>query len=204
MTQILKIHLKNPQQRLLRQVVAKLRSGAIIVYPTDSGYALGCMFGNKDGLDRIRAIRSLDKHHYFTLMLSSLAHIGKYAKLDSPFFRLLKNILPGAYTFIFEGTATMPSRLLHAKRKTIGVRIPNHIVVHALLVELDEPLLSVSLAIKGYKFYNIDDVCAVVNNRVDLIIDGGYCPPQPTTVIDLSKGYVDIVRKGAGDISLII
>ena len=200
---LLTIHPQNPQQRLVKQVADEISGGAVIAYPTDSGYALGTALGNKSGLERIRHIRSLSKRHDFTLMMRDLAHIGEYAKLDNNAFRLLKKILPGAYTFILEGTRDVPKRLLHEKKKTIGLRVSHHGVVQALLEELGEPIMSVSLIIEGYEFFDIDDVRDAVEKQVDVIIDGGYCPPEPTTVIDLSGDGVEIIRQGAGDTSLI-
>jgi len=203
MAKLFEIHPLNPQLRLIKQVVDELHKGAVIVYPTDSGYALGTALGNKTGLERIRQIRSLSKRHDFTLMMRDLSHIGEYAKLDNNAFRLLKKILPGAYTFILEGTRDVPKRLLHEKRKTIGLRISHHGVVQALLDELNEPMMSVSLILEGYEFYDIDDVRDAVESRVDVIIDDGYCPPEPTTVIDLSGNGIEIIRRGAGDTSLL-
>ena len=203
MTKLLTIHPENPQQRLIDQVVKELQSGGVIVYPTDSGYALGTGLGNKNGLEKIRQIRSLSKRHDFTLMMRDLSHIGEYAKLDNNAFRLLKKILPGAYTFILEGTRDVPKRLLHEKKKTIGLRVSNHGVVQAILDTLNEPIMSVSLILTGHEFYDIDDVRDAVGNKVDMIIDGGYCPPEPTTVISLVNGNVEIIRQGAGDTSLL-
>ena len=203
MAKLFEIHPQNPQQRLVKQVVDELHKGSVIVYPTDSGYALGTALGNKNGLERIRQIRHLSKRHDFTLMMKDLAHIGEYAKLDNNAFRLLKKILPGAYTFILEGTRDVPKRLLHEKKKTIGVRISHHGVVQALLASLNEPMMSVSLILEGHEFYDIDDVRDAVESRVDVIIDDGYCPPEPTTVIDLSGGGIEIIRFGAGDTSLL-
>ena len=203
MAKLIKIHQQNPQQRLVKQVVDRLNSDAVIAYPTDSGYALGTALGNKNGLERIRKIRHLSKRHDFTLMMRDLSHISEYAKLDNNAFRLLKKILPGAYTFILEGARDVPKRLLHEKKKTIGLRISNHGVVQALLTQLDEPLMSVSLIIDGYEFYDIDDVRDAVESQVDVIIDDGYCPPEPTTVIDLSGGGIEIIRFGAGDTSFL-
>jgi tRNA threonylcarbamoyl adenosine modification protein (Sua5/YciO/YrdC/YwlC family) len=203
MAKLVAIHPQNPQPRLVAQVVDVLKSGGVIVYPTDSGYALGTSLGNKNGLEKIRQIRNLSKRHDFTLMMRDLSNIGEYAKLDNNAFRLLKKILPGAYTFILQGTRDVPKRLLHEKKKTIGVRISNHGVVQALLEELDEPLMSVSLILEGCEFYDIDDVRDVVDNKVDLIIDDGYCPPDPTTVINLSGDGIEIIRHGAGDTSLL-
>jgi tRNA threonylcarbamoyl adenosine modification protein (Sua5/YciO/YrdC/YwlC family) len=204
MAKLIAIHPQNPQQRLVTQVVEVLKAGGVIAYPTDSGYALGTTLGNKNGLEKIRQIRSLSKRHDFTLMMRDLSHIGEYAKLNNNAFRLLKKILPGAYTFILQGSRDVPKRLLHEKKKTIGVRVSSHGVVQALLEELDEPLMSVSLILKGFEFYDINDVQDAVDNQVDLIIDDGYCPPEPTTVIDLSGEVVVIIRHGAGDTSLIV
>ncbi|MEJ6558794.1 MAG: L-threonylcarbamoyladenylate synthase [Candidatus Thioglobus sp.] len=204
MAKLIAIHPQNPQQRLVTQVVEVLKAGGVIAYPTDSGYALGTMLGNKNGLEKIRQIRSLSKRHDFTLMMRDLSHIGEYAKLNNNAFRLLKKILPGAYTFILQGSRDVPKRLLHEKKKTIGVRVSSHGVVQALLEELDEPLMSVSLILKGFEFYDINDVQDAIDNQVDLIIDDGYCPPEPTTVIDLSGEVVVIIRHGAGDTSLIV
>jgi tRNA threonylcarbamoyl adenosine modification protein (Sua5/YciO/YrdC/YwlC family) len=204
MAKLFEIHPQNPQHRLVKKVADELHKGSVIVYPTDSGYALGTALGNKSGLERIRNIRSLSKRHDFTLMMKDLAHIGEYAKLDNNAFRLLKKILPGAYTFILEGTRDVPKRLLHEKKKTIGLRVSHHGVVQALLDELNEPMMSVSLIIEGHEFYDIDDVRDAVESRVDVIIDDGYCPPEPTTVIDLSGDGVEIIRQGAGDTSLIV
>ncbi len=204
MAKLLEIHSQNPQLRLIEQVVDELRRGAVIAYPTDSGYALGTTLGNKNGLERIRRIRNLSNHHHFTLMMRDLAHIGEYAKLDNAAFRLLKKILPGAYTFILQGARDVPNRLLHAKKKTVGLRVSNHGVVQALLDALNEPMMSVSLIIKGCEFFDIDDVRDALEKHVDVIIDGGYCPLEPTTVIDLSSGGADIIRQGVGDTSLIV
>ena len=204
MAKLFEIHPQNPQHRLVKKVADELHKGSVIVYPTDSGYALGTALGNKLGLERIRNIRSLSKRHDFTLMMKDLSHIGEYAKLDNNAFRLLKKILPGAYTFILEGTRDVPKRLLHEKKKTIGLRVSQHGVVQALLDELNEPMMSVSLIIEGHEFYDIDDVRDAVEGRVDVIIDDGYCPPEPTTVIDLSGDGVEIIRHGAGDTSLIV
>ena len=203
MAKLIAIHPQNPQPRLVAQVVDVLKSGGVIVYPTDSGYALGTSLGNKNGLEKIRQIRNLSKRHDFTLMMRDLSHIGEYARLDNNAFRLLKKVLPGAYTFILQGTRDVPKRLLHEKKKTIGVRISGHGVVQALLEGLSEPLLSVSLILEGCEFYDIDDVRDAVDNKVDLIIDDGYCPPDPTTVINLSGDGVEIIRHGAGDTSLL-
>ncbi len=203
MAKIINIHPENPQNRLILKVVGVLEDGGIIAYPTDSGYALGCGMGNKKGMDRIRKIRKLSKQHHFTLMLKDLSHLGEYARLDNSSFRLLKKILPGAYTFILEGARDIPNRLLKEKSKTIGLRISDFAIVKAVLDELSEPMMSVSLIIKGYEFYNSNDVRVVLSNLVELIIDAGHCPPEPTTVIDFSSGEILIKREGAGSIELI-
>jgi len=203
MSILISIHPDNPQDRYVKQVIETLNSGGVIAYPTDSGYALGCALGNKSGLEQIRRIRKLDKHHHFTLMMRDLAHVGEYAKLDNTSFRLMKKILPGAYTFILKGTRDVPNRLLHIKRKTIGLRISQHKVVQAILDGLDEPLMSVSLILGDSEFYNAWDVEDSVGNSVEIVIDAGHCPPEPTTVIDLSGERAEVARLGAGSTELL-
>lgn len=203
MTKLLEIHPQNPQPRLIKQVTDALNKNAVICYPTDSGYCLGTSIGNKEGMDRICKIRSLSKGHDFTLMMRDLAHIGQYAKLNNNAFRLLKKILPGAYTFILEAASNVPKRLMHKKKKTIGLRISEHLLVQELLNTLGEPLMSVSLILDNYEFYDIDDVYQVLDKKVDVIIDGAYCPPQPTTVINLISNDIEIIRQGAGDTSML-
>ena len=203
MSMIINIHSKNPQQRLIKQVVEVLEKGGVIAYPTDSGYALGCSLGNKNAMDMIRNIRKLSKHHHFTLMMKDLSHVGEYAKLNNSGFRLMKKILPGSYTFILEGRKDIPGRLLNGKRKTIGVRISSHPIVQSILDDLIEPMMSVSLIIKGYEFYNCNDVKAVLNGSISLVIDAGHCPPEPTTVIDLSRDEALILREGSGSLEFV-
>jgi tRNA threonylcarbamoyl adenosine modification protein (Sua5/YciO/YrdC/YwlC family) len=203
MSTLISIHPDNPQDRYVKQVIDVLHSGGVIAYPTDSGYALGCTLGNKNGLEQIRRIRQLDKHHHFTLMMRDLAHVGEYAKLDNTSFRLMKKILPGAYTFILEGARDVPNRLLHIKRKTIGLRISHHKVVQAILDGLDAPLMSVSLILGDTEFYNAWDVEDSVGNAVEIVIDAGHCPPEPTTVIDLSGEHAVVARHGAGSVELL-
>ena len=203
MSMIINIHSENPQQRLIKQVVEVLERGGVIAYPTDSGYALGCSLGNKNAMDKIINIRKLSKHHHFTLMLKDLSHVGEYAKLNNSGFRLMKKILPGSYTFILEGRKDIPGRLLNGKRKTIGVRISSHPIVQSILDDLIEPMMSVSLIIKGYEFYNCNDVKAVLNGSISLVIDAGHCPPEPTTVIDLSKDELLVLREGSGSLELV-
>ena len=204
MALILDIHPINPQMRLINKVTETLQKGGVIAYPTDSGYALGCALGNKSAMERIVKIRQLKRHHHFTLMLKDLSHVGEYAKLNNSGFRLLKKILPGAYTFILEGTKDIPNRLLNGNRKTIGVRVSDNMIVQAILGDLIDPLMSVSLIMNGYEFYNGNDVKTVLSNSIDLIIDSGHCPPEPTSVIDISKDEIIILREGAGSLESII
>ena len=204
MALILDIHPINPQMRLINKVTETLQKGGVIAYPTDSGYALGCALGNKSAMERIVKIRQLKRHHHFTLMLKDLSHVGEYAKLNNSGFRLLKKILPGAYTFILEGTKDIPNRLLNGNRKTIGVRVSSNMIVQAILGDLQDPMMSVSLIMEGYEFYNGNDVKTVLSNSVDLIVDSGHCPPEPTSVIDISKDEIIILREGAGGLESII
>lgn len=203
MSLVLNIHPENPQSRLIKQVIDVLNRGGIIAYPTDSGYALGCALGNKSAMERIIRIRQLKKHHHFTLMLKDLSHVGEYAKLNNSGFRLMKKILPGPYTFILEGAKDIPNRLLNGNRKTIGIRVSSNAIVQAILEDIVEPIMSVSLIIKGYEFYNCNDVKAVLNGSIDLVIDAGHCPPEPTTVIDISGDEVLILREGAGSLEFV-
>lgn len=203
MSLVLNIHPENPQSRLIKQVIDVLDRGGVIAYPTDSGYALGCALGNKSAMERIIRIRQLKKHHHFTLMLKDLSHVGEYAKLNNSGFRLMKKILPGPYTFILEGAKDIPNRLLNGNRKTIGIRVSSNAIVQAILEDIVEPIMSVSLIIKGYEFYNCNDVKAVLNGSIDLVIDAGHCPPEPTTVIDISGDEVLILREGAGSLEFV-
>ena len=203
MSLVLNIHPENPQSRLIKQVIDVLDKGGIIAYPTDSDYALGCALGNKSAMERIIRIRQLKKHHHFTLMLKDLSHVGEYAKLNNSGFRLMKKILPGPYTFILEGAKDIPNRLLNGNRKTIGIRVSSNAIVQAILEDITEPIMSVSLIIRGYEFYNCNDVKAVLNGSIDLVIDAGHCPPEPTTVIDISGDEVLILREGAGSLEFV-
>lgn len=203
MSLVLNIHPQNPQSRLIKKVIDVLDRGGVIAYPTDSGYALGCALGNKSAMERIIRIRQLKKHHHFTLMLKDLSHVGEYAKLNNSGFRLMKKILPGPYTFILEGAKDIPNRLLNGNRKTIGIRVSSNAIVQAILEDIVEPIMSVSLIIKGYEFYNCNDVKAVLNGSIDLVIDAGHCPPEPTTVIDISGDEVLILREGAGSLEFV-
>ena len=199
-TEIIEIHPHNPQNRTVDYVVKKIISGAIIIFPTDSGFSIGSNIHNKKAIESIRKIRNLSKGHDFTLMINSISQIGKFAKLDNDAFRVLKRVLPGPYTFILEARKNISSMLVHPKKKTIGIRIPNNLILEAILRELDEPIMCVSLIIEGYNFFNTDDILKVCNNRVDIVIRSEFCPPDPTTVIDLSKKPYELRRIGAGDI----
>lgn len=196
---IINIHSKNPQPRLITQVTDCLKKDGVIAYPTDSGYALGCQLGSKKGYEKICQIRQLSKRHNFTLMMADLSQVGEYAQVDNNAFRLLKKVLPAAYTFIFSASKLVPKRLMQVKKKTIGIRVCDSNIIHHILDELAEPIMSVSLIIPDYEFYDIDDVADAVGSRIDLIIDGGYCPPNPTTVIDLSGETPILIRAGDAD-----
>lgn len=202
MSQFFQIHPENPQQRLAKRAAEMIRDGAVVVYPTDSAYALGCHLGDRKALDRIMALRAVDKHHNFTLMCRDLSELGTYAKVDNSMFRLLKANTPGAYTFVLPGTGEVPKRLLHEKRKSIGLRIPDNAIALAILQELGEPLLTSTLILAGETEPLNDpyDIRDRLEHQVDLIIDGGYCGLQPTTVVDLRDGSPVILREGAGSV----
>ncbi len=203
---LLHIHPDSPQARLIEQVVAVFRNEGIVVYPTDSSYAIGCMLGNQKGMDRILKIRQESvKSHYFSLICQDLSELSHYALVDNPQYRLLKAILPGAYTLILKGTREVPKKLLMPKRNTVGLRVPNHAIIQAVLAELGAPILSTTLKVPGYEAYELNDASIiedVIGNHVDAIIDGGACSMEPTTVIDLSNGAPEILRKGQGSTTL--
>jgi len=201
--EIISIHPENPQMRLIKYIAGKILSGAIIVFPTDSGFSIGSALNNKTGVDRIRSIRNLSKNHDFTLMLNSLSQIGEFAKLDNDAFRFIKRTDPGQFTFILEATRIVPNRLAHPKKKTIGVRITDKNFIQNLIAELGSPIMSVSLIIEGHEFLSTQDVVDKLQNRVDIIVDSGYCLPTPTTVIDFTKNPYEVLREGAGDTSAI-
>ena len=204
MAQYFIIHPTHPQQRLIDQAVDIVRRGGLIVYPTDSCYALGCRIGDKDAMERMRAIRQLDSRHLFTLVCRDLSEIGRYARVDNRAYRLLKAATPGSYTFILQATREVPRRLLHPRRKTIGVRIPAHRVVHALLTELGEPLLSSTLILPGESspLDDVDEIRAKLGKRVDLIVESGSCGTVPTTVVDLTTDVPVVTRQGKGAAAL--
>ena len=195
------VHPHNPQQRVLDNVADIVRSGALVAYPTDSCFALGCQLGNRDGLSRIRSIRQLDDRHHFTLVCQNFAQLGQFVHVDNNVFRAIKAATPGSYTFILPATAEVPRQLLHPKKKTVGVRIPDHVVTQALLAELGEPLLSSTLLLPGEDEPLTQgwEIKERLDHVVDAVLDSGDCGTEPTTVIDFSSGSAEIVRRGAGD-----
>lgn len=203
MSQYFVIHPDNPQQRLISQVAEIIRAGGVVIYPTDSVYAIGCHIGDKQAIDRIRAIRSVDKNHNFTLVCRDLSELANYAKVDNSAFRILKASTPGAFTFILPASAEVPKRLMHPKRKTIGIRVPDSVIVQALLEELGEPMMSVTLITKEDNFPPTDphDIRQLMESHVDAIIDGGHCGIEPTTVLDMTGPNPEITRQGLGNFS---
>jgi len=202
MSQFFQIHPDNPQHRLIHQAVEVLRQGGVIVYPTDSAYALGCHIGDKKALDRIRSIRQVSKNHNFTLMCRDLSEISTYAKLsNNALYRSLNAHTPGAYTFILQATSEVPRRLMHPKRRTIGIRIPSNPIAHMLLEEHREPIMSTTLILPEDEMPMTDpyEIREILEHQVDLVIDGGYCGLEPTTVVDMTAGVPEITRKGEGD-----
>ncbi len=197
----LDIHPENPQPRLIQQVVAALRDDALIAYPTDSGYALGSRIGNRDGRDRILRIRGLDERHHFTLVCKDFAQLGSLVHVDNSAFRAIRSATPGPYTFILAGMPEVPKRLLHPKKKTVGVRIPDHTFVQAVLEELGEPLLSSSLIMPGESEPRTIgwEIKEELDHDLDIVVEAGQTSPEPTTVVDWSTGSPEILRRGAGD-----
>ena len=203
MARVVHIHPESPQQRLLAQAAGFIRDGAIVALPTDSCYALGCHLGDKEAMDRIRQIRQMDERHHLTLMVRDLSEIAHFARVDNAQYRLLKATTPGSYTFILEGTKELPRRVLHPKRKTIGLRVPAHPVALALLEELNEPLLTTTLQLPGDEFpltegWEIEDR---LDDQLELILDGGPCGTEPTTVIDLTGSVPELIRAGRGSLA---
>jgi tRNA threonylcarbamoyl adenosine modification protein (Sua5/YciO/YrdC/YwlC family) len=203
MAELLSIHPKDPQHRLVKQAAEMIRNGALAAFPTDSAYALGGHLGDAALLDRIRHIRGVDDRHHFTLMCRDLSEIATYAKVDNAQYRMLKAATPGAYTFILEGTKELPRRVLHPKRKTIGLRVPDHPLVLALLEELDEPILSSTLSLPNDEqpLSDADEIEARIGSLLDLIIDCGPCPAGATTMINLAGGVPELIRAGKGALS---
>ena len=203
--QYLKVHPVNPQLRLISQVVASVRQGGVIVYPTDSCYALGCQIGDKAAMERIRRLRNLDVDHDFTLVCRDLSDIANYAKVDNQAYRMLKMLTPGPYTLILSASREVPRRLQNPKRRTIGLRVPEHPIVHMLLDTLGEPLMSVTLIMPGsdLPLTEPEEMQQLIGRQVDVIVDGGSCGCEPTTVIDLTGEAPVLVRQGKGDTSFL-
>jgi tRNA threonylcarbamoyl adenosine modification protein (Sua5/YciO/YrdC/YwlC family) len=201
MGQFFAIHPDNPQARLLRQAATIVEDGGLIVYPTDSGYALGCALGNKSALERIRSLRQLGKNHNMTLVCYDLSQLSTYARVSNPIFRLLKAFTPGSYTFILNATNEVPRLMLHPQRKTLGLRVPENTIALSLLECLDAPIMSSTLILPGATapLGEPEAIKDLLGNQIDLVIDGGNCGPQPTTVIDLTGEYPVILREGKGD-----
>jgi len=202
MSQFFQIHPVNPQQRLINHAVDIIRQDGLIAYPTDSSYALGCHVGDKQGMERIRRIRDLDDSHNFTLVCRDLSEISTYARVDNSCYRLLKSLTPGAYTFILRATNEVPRRLQNPKRKTIGIRVPDHAIAQHLLATLGEPLMSSTLILPGNTLPETDalDIRERLEHELDLVIDGDHCGLEPTTVVDLTEDIPVVVRKGCGPI----
>ena len=203
MSQFFTVHPINPQPRLIKQAADLVRNGAVIVYHTDSCYALGCHLGDKEAVARIRQIRGVDDKHHMTMVCRDLSELARYARVDNVQFRLLKNNTPGSYTFILEATKEVPKRLQHPKRSTIGVRIPDHPVALALLEELGEPLISSTLILPNEEFAmnDAEQIRDLLQHQIDLVVDGGAVGLDQTTVIDLTKDTPVVVRLGKGDVS---
>ena len=199
----LQLHPVSPQRRFLRQAVECLRAGGVIVYPTDSCYALGCHIGDKSALERIRSIRETDRHHHFTLVCRDLADVGKYAVVENWQYRLLRSHTPGPYTFLLKASRETPRRLKHERRGTIGLRVPDHPVSQMLLTELGEPIMSSTLLLPGEELPRTDakEIYELLEQKVDMVLDGGHCGLVPTSVIDLSTGHAEVVRVGRGDVT---
>ncbi|MEU6390817.1 L-threonylcarbamoyladenylate synthase [Streptomyces sp. NPDC046939] len=195
------VHPENPQARIIGAVADSVRDGALIAYPTDSCYALGCRLGNREGVERIRAIRHLNDKHHFTLVCQDFAQLGRFVHIDNDVFRAVKAATPGSYTFILPATREVPRQLQHPKKKTVGVRIPDHVVTQALLAELGEPLLSSTLLLPGEDEPLTQgwEIKERLDHAVDAVLDSGDCGTEPTTVVDFSDGEATVVRRGAGD-----
>lgn len=204
MSQFFSIHPENPQLRLIKQATEIVKAGGVIAYPTDSAYALGCHIGDKKALERIRQIRRLDQHHNFTLVCRDLSDLGIYARVSNSAYRMIKAATPGPYTFILPATREVPRRLVHAKRKTIGLRVPAHPICEALLSDMGEPLMSSTLMLPGdeYPLTNPYEIREMLEHQLDLVIDGGYCGMEPTTVVNMEDEVPVISRAGRGDTEL--
>jgi len=200
----LRVHPENPQGRLIAQAVQFLDRGQVIAYPTDSSYALGCAMGDKAALDRVRQIRQADLDHEFTLVCRDLSEIATYARVDNSAYRLLKSLTPGPYTFILRATNEVPKRLQNPKRKSIGIRVPDNNIAQALLMQWGQPLMSSTLMLPGddLPMSDPDDIEERAGRQIDCLLDGGACGVEPTTVLDLSSGDINVIRRGKGDVQL--
>ncbi len=205
MAQYFHIHAQNPQLRLIQQAAEIVRGGGLVAYPTDSSYALGCHLDDKRAVDRIRRIRKLDRHHNFTLMAHDLKQIAQFAKIDNEQYRLIKALTPGPYTFVLAAKRLVPNRLVHPKKRTIGIRIPDNAIVHALLMELGEPIMSSSLILPeaDLAMADPDEIRERLEHEIDLVIDGGIGTLEPSTVIDWHQAELRVLREGAGDIAFL-
>jgi tRNA threonylcarbamoyl adenosine modification protein (Sua5/YciO/YrdC/YwlC family) len=203
MAQFFSLHPEHPQPRLVHQAAEIIRGGGLVAFPTDSAYALGCHLGDAKSVERIRRIRNVDDRHHLTLMCRDLSEIATFAKVDNVRFRLLKAITPGSYTFILEGTKELPRRVMHPKRKTIGLRVPDHVLVQALLAELNEPLLTSTLTLPGdtLPLSDPDEIRDRLEKQVDLVLECGPCGPEATTVVDLTGPEPELLRAGRGSLA---
>ena len=200
MSQLFSIHPENPQIRLINQVVDIIQRGGVVVYPTDSGYALGCQLGEKNAVEQIRRIKKVDDKHHLTLVCRDLSELSRYAKVDNVAYRLIKSHTPGPYTFILKATSEVPRRLLHAKRKTIGLRVPDNRIAQDMLGSLNEPIMSSTLILPGEDMPMTDpyEIRDLLDNQVDAVIDGGFCGMEETTIVDFTGDAPEVVREGAG------
>ncbi len=198
---VLEVHPKNPQPRAIAKAAAVLRAGGVVAYPTDSCYALGAALGSRDALERMRDIRQCDKHHFFTLVCRSLAEASRYARIDNQQFRILRAHTPGPYTFVLLAGREVPRQVFNTKQRTLGIRLPDHPCVQALLTELDGPMISTTLYLPGDELPITEgsEVADRVGKQVDAVLDAGHCGIEPTTVVDLAEGYPQILRRGKGD-----
>ncbi len=206
MARIVEVHPTHPQARRIAEIVATIRRGGLVAYPTDSSYAFGCHIGDKKAMDRVHRIRKTDKNHNFTLVCSDLSEISLYARIDNWAYRLLKSLTPGPYTFILQATREVPKRLQNPKRRTIGLRVPDHAIVHAMLEALGEPIMSSTLSLPGDEMPLTDpsEIDRRIGHQIELIVDAGPTGIEPTSVIDLSTGTVEILRIGCGDVSSLV